>query len=354
MARKRKNRVKQAGLAPGSLVHTGEKKTEKVRITVIDYDKTNYQIKHPATISACAPFKETETVSWIQINGLHEVSMIEKIGGHFGLHGLVLEDILHTRQRPKLEDHDQHLFVVLKMLDFNDQNQAIEAEQFSVILGDRYIITFQEGDRDIFAPLRERIKKSHSRFRQMDSDYLLYAIIDFIVDHYFIVLEKLDERIEELQAQVADDPTEQTLHEIYGIKKEMVILRKAFWPVRDLIAELLRSESELIRPAMEIYWKDVYDHILRVIETTDAFRDAIGGMLDVHLTIASNRMNAVMKVLTIIATIFIPLTFIVGVYGMNFRYMPELNYPWAYPVVWAVMAALVLVMLVYFKRKKWL
>jgi len=354
MVKKRKSRVKQAGLAPGSLVHTGEKKAERVQITVIDYDQSNYQCKHPAGVSACAAFKDTQTTTWIKITGLHEVNMIEKIGAQFNLHPLILEDVLHTTQRPKLEDHEEHLFVVLKLLSFNEQTQTVETEQFSIILGNRYIITFQESERETFEPLRERIKKANSRFRKMGVDYLLYALIDYIVDHYFIVLEKLDAQIEALQEQITDNPTEQTLHEIHQVKKEMVMLRKAFWPARDLAAELLRTDSPLIRPATEIYLKDIHDHIVRVIETADTLRDMIAGMLDVYLSIASNKMNAVMKVLTIIATIFIPLTFIAGVYGMNFKYMPELDYPWAYPVVWLIMIAAVIIMLAYFKKKKWL
>ncbi|MCP4713093.1 MAG: magnesium/cobalt transporter CorA [Planctomycetes bacterium] len=349
-----KSKVKQAGLAPGALVYTGARQTEKVSITVIDYDKSNYQKKQPASISACAPYKDSETVSWIQINGLHDVEMIKKVGEHFGLHNMVLEDILHTTQRPKLEDYDDYLFVVMKMLTFNESRQAIETEQFSLLLGKQYVITFQESDNDVFAPIRERIKKTNARHRRLGADYLLFTVIDCIIDHYFIVLEKLDEKIEKLQEQIDNNPTEETLHKIHAVKKELVMLRKAFWPTRELAGALLKNESDLIHENTHIYFKDIQDHILRVFETAESFRDMTKGMLDVYLTITSNKMNSVMKVLTIIATIFIPLSFLVGVYGMNFRNMPEYTWSWAYPVFWILVLSIVTGMLLVFRKIKWL
>ncbi len=354
MGRAGKRRAKKPGLSPGTLVHVGAEKEEAVKIEVLDYSPDSCQAKTFTTVAACVPYKETRTVSWISVEGVHDVGIIAKFGEAFGLHALTQEDIVHTRQRPKVEEHDDYLYVVMKVLRFNEEKQMVEQEQMSFILGANYVISFQEESGDLFNPVRERICNSTGRLRKYGADYLLYVLIDSIVDHYFVVLEKLEEWVETLQEELMGNPTEKTLHEIYDLKQNMVLFRKTFWPTRELMNELLRSESNLIQETTEIYIRDVYDHVLRVIETTDMYREMIGGMLDVYLSIVSNRLNAVMKVLTIIATIFIPLTFIVGVYGMNFKYMPELDWPWAYPLVWAVMGVVTVGMLVYFRRKKWL
>jgi len=342
------------GLPPGTLVHIGEKKAESMHISVIDYNEQSYKEKTVASAEELAPFKADSTVTWINVDGLHEISAIEHIGKLFGLNSLTMEDIVHTGQRPKVEDRDTYIYLVLKMIRFNDKKDRINLEQVSLILGDNVVLTFQESVGDVFDAVRDRIKTGKGRIRTVKADYLLYSLVDSIVDHYFLVLEKIGERIEKLQEQVAADPTEQLLHEIHILKRELLYMRKSVWPLREVVNNLQKSESPLIEKKTEVFLKDIYDHIFQVIDTTETYREMISGMLDIYLSSISNRMNAVMKVLTIIATIFIPLTFLAGIYGMNFKYMPELNWRWSYPTVWIVMIAIAIVMLQYFRRKKWL
>jgi magnesium transporter len=304
--------------------------------------------------SACVPFKDTQTVSWICVEGVHDVGIVEKFGQAFDLHVLTQEDIVHTRQRPKMEDHDDYLFVVVKALRFNEEKRVVEDEQISFILGPSYVISFQEEAGVYFDAVRERIRNPKSRLRKFGADYLLYVLMDSIVDNYFVVLEKLEEWVEALQQDLVDNPTEKTLQEIYDLKQNMVLFRKTFWPTREMVNDLIRNETDLIQDSSEVYFRDVYDHVMRVIETTDMYREMIGGMLDVYLSIMSNRMNSVMKVLTIIATIFIPLTFVAGIYGMNFKYMPELDWPWGYPAIWCIMGVITVGMMIYFRKKRWL
>jgi magnesium transporter len=354
MVRLIKRHSKAAGLAPGTLVHIGERKAETVRITYMDYDEQNIQEKQVASIEECFPFKSTPTVSWINIDGLHDVELTEKLGKEFELHSLILEDILNTGQRPKVEDFDKYIFVVLKMLSYNDKEQTVQLEQVSVVLGPNYVISFQESIGDVFDQIRDRLRNAKGRIRKMGCDYLMYALLDAIVDNYFAILEKLGERIEFLEEELVADPTGKTLEQIHRLKREMISLRKSVWPLRELISGLERSETSLIKETTEVYLRDVYDHTIQVIDTVESFRDMVSGMLDIYLSSISNRMNSVMKVLTIIATIFIPLTFIAGIYGMNFKYMPELERRWGYPLVLLVMAIVAVVMLSYFRRKRWL
>ncbi|MBU1487376.1 magnesium/cobalt transporter CorA [bacterium] len=352
MSRFIKKRSKKAGLPPGSLVHIGERKTEKTRITIIDYDRAQLQEEEAGSIEECFSFKDKPTVSWINIDGLHQTEIIEKIGKHFNLHSLVLEDIVNTGQRPKMEDFEDYIFVVLKML-YYDQKGGIKTEQVSLILGPNFVISFQEQEGDVFDPIRDRIRKAKGRIRKMGADYLAYALMDTIVDNYFIILEGLGEEIEDMEEELLANPTTETLQKIHRLKREMILLRKSIWPLRELISGLERTESSLIQESTGVYLRDVYDHTIQVIDTVETFRDMISGMLDIYLSSISNKMNEVMKVLTIIATIFIPLTFLAGVYGMNFRYMPELSWPWGYPIVLLVMMAVGISMMVYFRRKKW-
>jgi len=348
-----KKRSKKAGLPPGSLVHIGERKTEKTRITIIDYDQAQLQEKEAGSIEECFAFKDNPTVTWINIDGLHQIEIIEKMGRHFNLHSLVLEDIVNTGQRPKMEDFEDYIFIVLKML-YYDQKGGIKTEQVSLILGPNFVISFQEQEGDVFNPIRDRIRKAKGRIRKMGADYLAYALMDTIVDNYFIILERLGEEIEDMEEELLTNPTTETLQKIHFLKREMILLRKSTWPLRELINGLERTESPLIQESTGVYLRDVYDHTIQVIDTVETFRDMISGMLDIYLSSISNKMNEVMKVLTIIATIFIPLTFLAGVYGMNFRYMPELEWHGGYFVVLLVMAAVGISMVGYFRRKKWL
>lgn len=347
-------RSSKAGLPPGTLVYTGEQQVESVRMTVIDYDEQHVQEKHLTSIEECFPFRAAPTVTWVNIDGLHDVSVIEKLGKAFELHPLLLEDILSTAQRPKFEDYEQSIFLVLKMLRFGDDHQAVETEQVSLIVGPHFVLSFQERVGDVFDFVRERIRNSKGRIRKLGPDYLAYSLADAIVDSYFVVLEKLGEKIEDLEDDLVSDPNQKTLRQIHSLKREMITLRRSIWPLRELLSGLQRSESPLIAESTSVYLRDVYDHTIQIIDTIESFRDMVSGMLDIYLSSISNRMNAVMKVLTIIATLFIPLTFIAGVYGMNFEQMPELEWRYGYAAVWTVMIVVASIMLVYFRRKKWL
>jgi len=349
-----KKHSRKAGLPPGTLIHIGERKRETVRITLIDYNEQRFQEKQVANIEECFQLKTAPTVTWINIDGIHQVDIIEKLGRQFELHPLILEDILNTGQRPKFEDFDEYIFIVLKTLTFDEQKETIQTEQASLVLGPNFVISFQESIGHVFEQIRRRIRNAKGRIRKMPSDYLAYALIDAIVDNYFIILEKLGEKIESLQEQLVTKPTEKTLQQIHNLKREMMSLRKSVWPLRELLSGLQRAESSLINESTGIYMQDVYSHTIQIIDTIESFRDMVSGMLDIYLSSISNKMNAVMKVLTMIATLFIPLTFIAGVYGMNFRYMPELERRWAYPAVLLLMVAIAVGMLVYFRKKKWL
>ena len=349
-----KRTSEKAGLPPGTLVHIGEKKIEKVKITIIDYDEAQFQETEAKTPEEFLPFENKPTVTWINIDGIHQLEVIEKIGKHFDLHPLLLEDIVNTEQRPKTEDFGDYVFVVLKMLRFDEEEDEIKAEQVSLVLGSHFVLSFQEEEGDVFNPIRERIRKSKGRIRKMGADYLAYALMDAIVDNYFIVLEILGERIEDLEQELVTNPTTETLQTIHILKREMIFLRRSVWPLRELISGLERTESSLIKKTTNIFLRDVYDHTIQVIDTIESLRDMVSGMLDTYLSSISNRMNEVMKVLTIIATIFIPLTFIAGVYGMNFQFMPELGWRGGYFGVLLVMLVVSVGMGIYFKRKKWL
>jgi len=348
-----RERADKIGLPPGALVHTGEKKDDKVKITVFDYDAKGYEEKVAKSVRAVFHYKKTPSVSWINIDGIHDVEIVKTIGKKFDIHPLILEDILNPYQRPKVEDQDYYIFIVLKMLQYNSESAEIKSEQVSIIVGKNFVISFQEtAGWDVFDSVRERIRKG--RLCDTGTDYLAYALIDAVVDNYFLILEGIGEKIEDLEEELIGNPTQGTLHKIYGLKKEMIHLRKSVWPLREVISSLGRSESKLIQSKTYIYLRDVYDHTIQVIDAVETFRDMIAGMIEIYLSSISNRLNEVMKVLTIFSTIFIPLTFIVGIYGMNFRYMPELEMPLGYYTLMAFMGVVSFLMLTYFRRKRWL
>jgi len=344
----------KAGLPPGTLLHIGEEKTHDVNISIIDYDPGRVDEKARATIDDLIAFKERPSVTWINVNGIHDVSVVEAIGKAFNLHPLLLEDVMHTGQRAKMEDYETHLFVVLQMVERREDHEEIEVEQISIVIGSGYVISFQEWEGDVFDTVRERIRNGKGRIRLMGSDYIAHALIDAVVDNYFLALERIGEVIEDLQDQVLTDPRPETLQDIQQAKRDMIFFRKSVWPLREAVGILGREDSPLITESVRPYLRDIYDHTIQVIDTIETFRDLISGTLDVYLSSVSNRMNEVMKVLTIIATIFIPLTFVVGIYGMNFKYMPELEWRWGYFVIWGIMLFLAGLMLIGFKRKKWL
>ncbi|MBM3292992.1 MAG: magnesium/cobalt transporter CorA [Candidatus Aminicenantes bacterium] len=347
-------RSPKEGLPPGSLVHVGERKVEHPRITVMDYDGDIFLEKTAASAEECAPLRETATTTWINVDGVHEAGLINGLGGAFGLHPLILEDIMTTAQRPKLEDLGTAVYIVLKMIELDEKGEGIVIEQLSLVFGSNFVLSFQERPGDMFDHVRERLRQGRGRIRKMGADYLAYSLLDAVVDHYFVVLEGLGEKIDRLEDELMADPDRATLHRIHALKREMIFLRKSVWPLREILAKIERIESDLVRKPTAIFFRDVYDHAIQVIDSVETFREVLSGMLETYLSSVSNRMNEVMKVLTIIATIFIPLTFIAGVYGMNFEHMPELKWRAGYFIVWGVMIALGGGMAVLFRRRKWL
>lgn len=350
-----KKTPQKVGLPPGTLVYTGSYAEMPPELTLIDYDEANLTEKKLESVQDVFVCKETKTVSWININGIHNIDIIEQIGKHFDLHSLVLEDVVHVGQRPKLEEFADHLFIVLKMLSYNQQAHSVESEQVSMVLGPNYLITFQEHPGDVFEQIRQRIRSGKGRIRKMGSDYLAYSLIDAIVDYYFQILEVFGERIESLEESLLVDSGRDILHDIHHLKRELTLLRKSVWPLREMVSGMERMESALIKKSTKIFIRDLYDHTIQIMDTIESFRDVASGLLDLYMSSVSNRMNAVMKVLTIIATIFIPLGFIAGIFGMNFEHMPELKWQWAYPVgFWTAIVFIVAGMVWFFKRKKWL
>lgn len=352
MSRRRKIPIRP-GLSPGTLAVNGVHTTGPVRITVIDYDEAHFSEKRVDNVEDCFPFRDTDTVTWINIDGLGNTEVIERIGKHYHIHPLILEDILNTGQRPKFEDLETYLYVNLTMLQLTGPEKNIKGEHVSLIIGTNFLLSFQEDVGDVFDPVRDRIRKE-GRIRKFGPDYLAYALIDDIVDNYFLVIEHLEEQVETLEEELVTNATPSSLHKINNLKKSMIFLRKSIWPLREVISGMERTESSLIKESTLIYIRDVYDHVIQVIDTLETIRDMVSGMIDIYLSGLSYKMNEIMKVLTLIATIFIPLTFVAGVYGMNFRYMPELAWEHGYYMVWGIMIAMVLVMICYFRKKQWI
>ena len=342
----------KVGAPPGTLIHIGERKAERSRIRLMAYDGEKLSEKDLESVDGRS-CRDESTVVWLNIDGIHDISVIEAAGRCFGIHPLVQEDILNTAQRPKMEEYENYLFLVVKMLQ-TDPAGGIRTEQVSIVLGSSFVLSFQEMEGDVFDRIRERLRTGKGRIRKLGADYLAYALLDSIIDRYFLILEDLGDRIEALEEELILHPTPPTLRKIHQFKREMIHLRKSIWPLREVLGSLQRQEPPLMQESTRIYLRDVYDHTIQIVDTVETYRDIIAGMLDLYLSSLSHRTNEVMKVLTIIATIFIPLTFIAGVYGMNFDYMPELHWKWSYPILWGLMVLTVLGMLWYFRRKKWL
>jgi len=354
MPRLSKKRSKKSGLPSETLLYTGEKKDEKIRIHVIDYDEATFVEQELTDVEACVPYKSKPTVTWINLDGVHNVPVLEKLGDCFGLHRLVMEDIVNTDQRPKMEDYGDYLFIVLKMLSLGKSGEIV-TEQLSVIVGENFVLSFQEGiEGDVFNLIRDRLRTGKGRIRKMGADYLAYALLDAVVDNYFVILEKFGDKIELVETELIEKPSQKTLQRIYQLKRELIFLHNAVWPLREAVNSMTKHESPLIRDSTAPYLRDVYDHVIHVIDSVDIYREMISSMLDMYLSSVSNRLNEVMKVLTVISLIFMPITFIAGVYGMNFKYMPELEWRYGYFLALFVMLGIGAFMLFYFKRKKWL
>jgi magnesium transporter len=349
-------RYHRPGTAPGTL-NAPEKRIENVRVTVMDYAPDRLEEKTITHVEQLFPYRDSQTVTWINVDGLHDVASLEAIGRHFGFHPLALEDVLNCGQRPKIEDYGEYHFMILKSLSYKE---TLETEQISFFLGGNYVITMQEVPGDSFEAVRERIRRGKGLIRKSGPDYLAYALIDALVDEFFPVLEKYGEQIEDLEAEMLQQPSHETIQEIHRIKRELLLVRRAAWPERDVINSMQREESDVIRPETQVFLRDCYDHAIQVIDMLETYRELASGLLDVYLSSLSNRMNEIMKVLTIISTIFIPLNFIAGVYGMNYNpaasplNMPELNWYWGYPFALTLMATVAGLLVVYFRKKHWL
>lgn len=354
MARILKKRSVKSGLPPGSLVYVGDTSTRPATVTVMEFGGGVFREEEVTSRDGFLPSSDPSTVTWINVDQVHQVDVVAGIGERFGLHPLVVEDILNTDQRPKMEDFGDFVYIVLRALTCSGESFGLETEQISLILGRTYVISFQEKDGAVFEKVRDRIRAGKGRIGRSGADYLAYSLLDSVVDNYFIVLERIGERIEALEETLVSNPAPSTLRAIHGLKRDLIFLRRSVWPLREVLCGLQRGETALVSAPTQVYIRDVYDHTIHAIDTLETFRDMISGMLDIYLSSISNRLNEVMKVLTMIATIFIPLTFIAGVYGMNFRRMPELEWAWGYPAVLFVMAAVCVYMILYFKRKKWL
>jgi len=350
-----KKRSSKAGLPPGTPVHIGDTTPAATKINVIDYTPTSIEQRTAKSVKEVLSFRKSKSVTWINVDGLADVKLLKELCEGFALHPLVIEDILNTEQRPKVEDHEDYLYIVLRMLDKGSKNGGITSEQISIVVGPNFLLSFQETPGDIFDPIRERIRNKKGNIRKSGPDFLAYSLIDAVVDHYFLILEEFGEHIEVLEAELISNPAPSTLRQLYKMKREMIKLRKSVWPLRELINAMERAGfSPLVKKPTRIYLRDVYDHSIQAIDSTETYREMLSGMLDIYLSSVSNRLNEVMKILTVIATIFIPLTFVTGLYGMNFRFMPELEHPLGYPAALTLMLLMSLVMLLYFRKKKWL
>lgn len=353
-------RSKKAGLPPGTLVHEGERKTGDVRISLFEYSSDTLQEHTSESIDEVLKLDRRGGTRWINIDGLHRIDALERLGHHYHIHPLVLEDIVHTAQRPKLEEYNGQIFIVLRMLSFDPASAEVQSEQVSLIFGEDFLLSFQEAPGDVFDPIRLRIRTQKGHMRSQGPDFLAYSLIDAVVDQYFVILEALGDRLEDVENDLLQTPSQDTLHEIYRLKREVMLVRKATWPLREVIGQLMRADEKLIRKSTQLYLRDLYDHIIAVLDSLENQRELLASMLEMYLSSVSNRMNEVMKVLTVIATIFIPLTFIAGLYGMNFSSsaspwnMPELQWYWGYPAVLFLMGLVALALMMFFKKKGWL
>ena len=346
-------RIAVRSAPPGTIKYIGRKRETPVNIHVFSYNHEEISESTIQSFDEIFPLPKDKNL-WINIDGVHDTTIIETVGNRFGIHPLVLEDIVNTTQRPKMEEYDDYLFLILKMAYIDKETEEVVIEQVSIILGNHFVISFQEKERDVLEGVRQRLRTGKIRIRKLGCDYLTYAMMDSIVDHYYSILEGLGDNIELLEENLVDSKNRKLQHQIYRLKQELIYLRKSIWPMRDVANSLQRTEHKLITKSVEPFIRDVYDHTIQVIETVETFRDMASSMQDLYLSLVSNRMNEVMKVLTIFAAIFIPLSFLAGVYGMNFEYMPELKQAWGYAFWWGLVVILAGGMLWFFRKKRWL
>ncbi len=344
----------KVGLPPGTLVHVGDQKVDQVQISIMDYDATKLWESEVPSLEDYMSSKNSPSVTWISVNGLHDLERIEEMGQFFDLHPLLLEDVVHTEQRPKMDEFEEHLYCVVKVWLYDKMNHQIQEEQISLILGNNFVISFSEDQKDFFDPIRKRLRKGKGRIRKMGADYLLYALLDIVIDNYFVLLKQLEEVVEETEDELMNQPSSMTLQQIYQLKKQTLLLSRLIHPLEEVLRKLMGGETEWIADTTVLYFRDLHDHCKRVTDTLNSYRDILSGMVEMYLSLMSNRTNDVMKMLAIIATIFMPLTFIAGIYGMNFEHMPELKSSWGYPIILTLMALVGIGMSWYIKSRKWL
>lgn len=350
-----RKRVKKVGQPPGTPVYTGEQQVAVPRITVTTYTEHDFHETVGTRLEECLPTQSEAGITWINIEGLHDIELIKQLATRFNLHALTVEDILNIGQRAKIEEFEDYLFIITKKLKWDPELKIASMEQISLVMGKDFVLSFQERESTLFTPIRERLRgTSNQRLRQRGTDYLTYRLIDTIVDRYFMVLEGIGEQIEEIEVAITTVSTTVDSRSLYLLKRRVLAVRKAIWPMREVLSHLLQAEEERITPFTRLYLRDVYDHAMQSLDTIENFRDMLSSLLDVYLSSLSNRLNEVMKILTIISTIFIPTTFIASIYGMNFQYMPELHWRWGYPTALFAMLVTTVLMIIYFRRKKWI
>lgn len=341
------------GMPPGSLIFTGEKKTEDTHFKLIQYNETTYNAQRFSNALPEVELKDTY-VTWLDVRGLHDVRLIEEVGNFFKMHPLSLEDVLDTSQRPKFEEYDNGIFLIVRALEFNEEALEIETEQVGIFIGKDFAISFQERAEDLFARIEVRLAGSSGKIRRRGSDYLAYALIDNIVDSYLVTLEKIEKEVDKLEEVIMEKPESRTKGQIHELRLATLSMRKAVYPLREAINRFTDSDHSVKNEETDIFLRDLYDHTIQVMDMVETYRDMINGLYDLYLSEINFKMNNVMQILTVVSTIFIPLTFLAGVYGMNFQYMPELEWRYGYFVIWAIMMAVAISLLYYFRRKHWL
>lgn len=354
-----RKRYHSPGTAPGTLVEYRGIKHYPLSLHLVDYTETSLEERADITAADCRPYLDRQTtITWIHVQGHPDTETLKTLAGLFDLHPLALEDVINMGQRPKVELYEEQFFLTLSLP--NLDNTSAEAEQISLFMGEGYIVSFHAGMTDPFEPIRKRLRSQKNRIRSRQADYLLYALVDRIIDQGFPVLEQLGEKIEDLEIELLDRPQRETLNRIHQTKRDLLLLRRLFWPQREVINLLLREEHPIFREETKLFLRDCYDHSIQIMDLLETYRDMTAGMLDVYLSSTSHRLNDIMRLLTIISTIFIPLTFVAGVYGMNFGRenpspwaMPELDWYYGYPLVWAIMLGIAMIMILYFKHKRW-
>jgi magnesium transporter len=353
-AAKRLSQAAKVGLAPGALIHLGERKTEQLAISLLEYGETEITERQFDSLAASQTYQPTLPVLWLNVHGLHEPEVMAEIGRRFKLHPLVLEDILNTDQRPKVDDYGDYLFMVARFFEIDPENNQISSDQVSLILGSNFVLTFQERPSGRFDPVRERLRNDRGQIRKLGADYLAYSLLDTIVDHYFTILENIGERTEELEDTMLERPKPGSLQTVHQLKRETLTLRRSIWPLREVINSLTRADDRFFRPETRPYLRDIYDHTVHAIESLEANRDVIAGMLDIYLSAVSNRVNQEVRALTVVAIIFMPATLISGIFGMNFKVMPLLDWPNGFLVAIGMMATVATTLSIIFWRRRWL